>query len=374
VTGLPGADPVVAPAGAAGNGLRYVELNGHNAPRYSRDPRRTVLVIQPRVQIGTVPGVLRSLGFFMGRGLTQHGEDWAFCIRPQSGSGYRDWASNRMLVEHLEDTVLHRNRTHQLWGLKCPAGWPYLGRVAKLAHHSYFVFAVGDVLDYARVAGQYTGQVRQHVLVERLKECSRTLSHLDRHGYPALVYDAHSAGQHPDALLERLCDLLGLQPSEAQLAHARTLLYHPPGSGPAGQSSITGFVDSVDARSVVGWACASNDPERPVEVCLLLDGETAATERACLPRPDVRDAGRHPTGRCGYEFLLAEDRPIRVGQEVRVVECLQGEDLAKSGILFRPGLWEHIPYTSPDGQGPSGLGGRARALVRRITSLAGRRG
>jgi hypothetical protein len=368
------ADSHTNEASTASAGLRYVELNGHNAPRYSGDPRRTVLVIEPRVQIGTIPVVLQALGFFMGRGLTEPGEDWAFCIRPQSGWGYRHWAANRVLVEHLQDTVMHRNRTHERWGLKCPPGWPYLRRVAELAQHPYFIVAVGDVLDYARVAGQYTGQVRQHVLVMRLKECSRTLSFLDQHGYPAFVYDAGSALQHPDALLERLSSSLGLQPTEAQLERAKALLHQPPGSNPPGRSSTIGFVDSVESRRVAGWACDSTDPQRPLEVCLLLDGETVATEQALLPRPDVRDAGRHPTGCCGYQFVLAEDRAIRVGQEVRVVDRMQGEDLAKSGILFRPGIWKHIPYTSPQGRRPGGLGPSVRKLGRRITRLAERQG
>jgi hypothetical protein len=369
VTGSGPAEPRVAGATGGCPGLRYVELNSHNAPRYCPGPQRAVLVIEPRVEHGPIPGLLRALGFFTGWSLTRHGEDWAFCVGPPSGSTYRHLATRRMLLDHLQDSVAHRCRNHQLWALKCSSDWPYLTRVARLVENSYCIVAVGTVLDYARVAGQYTGQVRQHVLVERLREFSRLVSFLDRNGYPALVYDAPSAQDHPDALLERLCSLLRLQPSEAQLASARSLLRTEPGGGLPGPRSTEGFVDHVDPRRVVGWARSRNCPEHPVELCLMLDGEVAAVARAALFRPDVRNAGWHRTGLCGYEFVLPDDRRIQVGQEVRVVDREHGQDLAKSGILFRPGIWSCLPYTSPVVRWSTRPSTRMRAIGQRITSL-----
>ncbi|WP_155987005.1 hypothetical protein [Thioalkalivibrio sp. ALE11] len=75
-----------------------------------------------------------------------------------------------------------------------------------------------------------------------------------------------------------------------------------PDRGSAGQADILGWVDRVDRFGVVGWAAAPRNPGQTVEVLVVLDGLVVGRSRCEAFRPDVLEAGKHPTGLCGFAF------------------------------------------------------------------------
>ncbi|WP_026331425.1 sulfotransferase family 2 domain-containing protein [Thioalkalivibrio sp. ALE11] len=88
-----------------------------------------------------------------------------------------------------------------------------------------------------------------------------------------------------------------------------------PGAG--AEPEFLGWVDRADRFSVVGWAVAPRNPAQTVNVRLLLDGQLVGRARCDEFRPDVLEAGKHPTGACGFTFEWPRSA---VRQQLREVE------------------------------------------------------
>lgn len=70
----------------------------------------------------------------------------------------------------------------------------------------------------------------------------------------------------------------------------------------AKSGTLAGWVDRIDRFGVQGWAACSASTGRPLEVTFLLDGKEVGRARCDRFRPDVLEAGKHPTGVCGFDF------------------------------------------------------------------------
>jgi hypothetical protein len=64
-----------------------------------------------------------------------------------------------------------------------------------------------------------------------------------------------------------------------------------------------GYVEYVDAKTVIGWARSVRQPDAPVSVDVLIDGNLLTTEKANQFRQDLLEAGLW-TGRCGFNVPI----------------------------------------------------------------------
>jgi len=64
--------------------------------------------------------------------------------------------------------------------------------------------------------------------------------------------------------------------------------------------TVTGFVDRVTADYCAGWAFHPDAPRSPARIDVYVSGRYAGSTRAHHLREDVRAAGLHPTGLCGF--------------------------------------------------------------------------
>lgn len=75
-----------------------------------------------------------------------------------------------------------------------------------------------------------------------------------------------------------------------------------PGLEAGVEPEFYGWVDRVDRFGAVGWAVGRRNPAQPVDVEFLLEGSVVGRSRCEAFRPDVLEAGKHPTGICGFAF------------------------------------------------------------------------
>lgn len=80
---------------------------------------------------------------------------------------------------------------------------------------------------------------------------------------------------------------------------------------------IDGYIDKIVPRTVLGWAVCHGLQSAPT-VELFIDGRLVQTSVANLFRADVRDAGIHPTGWCGFRINLGIRERIAIDSEVDV--------------------------------------------------------
>src|ERR1700722_15581165 len=78
---------------------------------------------------------------------------------------------------------------------------------------------------------------------------------------------------------------------------------------------LRGFVDAVLPGQVRGWAMDGDDPDRVMDVFVMLDGEVISETQASLLRYDLRNAGVG-TGKYGFTAnfpkLIAAERLTEV--------------------------------------------------------------
>jgi len=85
----------------------------------------------------------------------------------------------------------------------------------------------------------------------------------------------------------------------------------------SGTKMPNGKVVRVEPEVVTGWAIGA-DPEQPIRVALLVNGVEVAQIVADKPRPELKERGLHPTGRCGFVFRFGSARRLQIGDQVMV--------------------------------------------------------
>ena len=90
------------------------------------------------------------------------------------------------------------------------------------------------------------------------------------------------------------------------IADTDTNLTNSPFSRPV-SPPLVGYFDAVEGPFAGGWLVNMHDPNKPLQVEALCDGDVIGSGLANLYRSDVENAGL-PTARCGFRLLL--DRPL----------------------------------------------------------------
>ena len=104
------------------------------------------------------------------------------------------------------------------------------------------------------------------------------------------------------------------------------------------QQSPRSWVSSIASQS--GRSQAGPPPRAAASLSLiikLLVDDVAVTQMYGNDlRPGTRDEGWHPTGHCGFSFLLDEAQAIAPGSVVRVLAGSDEVELTKSPWTFQP--------------------------------------
>lgn len=84
---------------------------------------------------------------------------------------------------------------------------------------------------------------------------------------------------------------------------ALTRLYYQLGKGLSlsGYSRFRGNLAPTDGVTIKGWA-TDYASYRPVKVQVFCDDQEVSQDIACLPRPDIKNAGLHISGYCGFSI------------------------------------------------------------------------
>ena len=126
---------------------------------------------------------------------------------------------------------------------------------------------------------------------------------------------------------------------------------------------IQGFLDNVSSSEVAGWV-ADTDHAKPVTVTLEVDGNIVGATEAREFRSATKHLGFHPTGHCGFRFLLGPADAIRPGSTVRVLVANVDAELGNSP-------WQYLPATRALYHARGESYGNARVFFMHIPKTAG---
>ena len=73
-------------------------------------------------------------------------------------------------------------------------------------------------------------------------------------------------------------------------------------------------VDVVNDEYISGWCINRLMPNRPVRLSFLMNGKLIGEVRCDNLRDDVKQAGLHTSGRCGFNFRFPEPLDLQSDQ------------------------------------------------------------
>jgi len=139
--------------------------------------------------------------------------------------------------------------------------------------------------------------------------------------HPVLLFSyEHVTKTDSDFFVDVLADYLSIELDPARKHSAVESI--DPARGYAGAPGIRGHIDHLSSGEIRGWVVDTRRPERSVTLKVRAADRIGATVQANIKRPDVRNAGFHRTGMCGFRVAFAE--PLRE-EELKTVNLMDAD-------------------------------------------------
>lgn len=293
--------------GTAGEFFVVRNLERLRNPEVADAPGRTIVILGTgRSGTTMTAGVLLTLGVEFGDDIDEKIEDRAINEAiVEVGRSFLLW---RILTLRRTFKRLMRERVERCgrWGFKAPLLTLVLFMVADLVPDPVYVVVTRNALDTSVGSAQSFGRSwRKALLAVSVMQLMLTTFALATRR-PVLLFSYERALRAPDRLVDALSDVLSIDADE-DMRH-RATAYVDPSKGYRPLRRLHGHVGALTPDQLRGWVRDVLDPGRSVDF-EVRDGETVlATGRADRLRPDVRAAGFHDTGRCGFDVRF--DPPL----------------------------------------------------------------
>lgn len=304
-------------------------------PSHDNEHKKTFIVLGcGRGGTSMTAGILRVLGVDMGERLTNTHEDLRFKLSLQLSIDPRIWLQNRLCWRRLKELVAERDREADLWGFKSVTAHTYIGRLAPLLRNPYYILVMRNPLDVAFSSERRKGRPWQEMLRLRLRIYRILARFVRRAERPAFVFSYDWALREPASFVDALAAFTGLAPSA--MARTRAIGFINRDRGYQQVRPVDGYIDEATPRFVRGWILTMGHPG-PLAIELVVDGAVVGETIADKPRLDVRRAGLHATGKCGFEFGLPPEKALAVGSEINVRVPEFDASLPAAVVIDRPG-------------------------------------
>jgi len=278
-----------------------------NAPATDTAEKTVVVVGVARSGTTMVASVLDALGVCRGEGLGPVLED----IQLSEAIERDDRATLRACARE-------RNQHYTIWGWKRPAAFEQVDIWRPEVRNPHVIAVYRDPFAIAnrnRISMLSDG-------VQAIRNANHALSRLTEFvastDLPILVCSYEKALMNHGTFVAAVDGFLGLGASsrwpQAQQAIGSTDAYLQASRITAAE----GYVDVVSREYCAGWTYYEVSPRRSVRVTVYVDGRPVGETLADARRPDVKQAGFHPTGKCGFYFYWPATETPAVGARVEV--------------------------------------------------------
>lgn len=285
----------------------------------------TVVLGGARSGTSLIAGAMHHLGVFMGE--------------KASPPVFEDLRLSRALEDRKSDriraTVREYAANHRQWGFKRPGAIDYFDRLEEALPARRYICIFRDIFATAN-------RNRLSVGLDMIKGLDRALQ--DNESLVRCVRSTSSSWmlcsyekilQRPREFIDALIAYAHLDVGED--AQRRALKFIRPDPVDYLDSSrntrAVGKLERVSANQVAGWVKYVNRDTDPV-VELFVNGNLVERQKAVSPRPDIKESGRHPTGRCGFEFRLKDELKSGDRVDVRVTDEIR--NLNPDPVTFQP--------------------------------------
>lgn len=281
-----------------------------NLPDELPEKKTVVVVGVARGGTSIVAGVLHHLGVFLG---TKYNppvfEDMRLSLAFEGKS-----------EESFEQVIDEYNRQHEVWGWKRPSTLHDLPRVASTLRNPLFIYIFRDLFS---IANRNSISMKSEIvggLQHALDDYAKILRFMATSKLPSMLVSSDKAVRYREALVDGVCQFVGLQPDPQQYEKAISFISPDPKqyleATRITRTRGTVNQDLLRTGLLRGWARAAYHAD-PVQVEVLVNNEMVATIMADIYREHLDKPEIHPTGMCGFEIDL-KTLGIKPNAEIRV--------------------------------------------------------
>jgi len=238
-------------------------------------------------------------------------------------------------LDIVRATVRAYSESHSNWGFKRPGAIEYFKLLESELPERRYIFVFRDIFATANRNRLSVGLDILKGLDRALDDNRRLVRHVQSTSSAWMLCSYDKILQRPEEFVEALIAYAHLDPSVEQRQKAVEFIRPDPVDYIENSRNTRGIgtLDQISARVVAGWAKYVNrDSDAVVE--LIINGKVVDSQKAVGEREDVKNAGRHPTGRCGFKFRL--DEPLQPGDKVEVRVSDEIRSLNPGPLTFKP--------------------------------------
>lgn len=238
-------------------------------------------------------------------------------------------------LDLVRKTVRDYSDAHASWGFKRPTAIDYFKLLESELPERRYIFVFRDIFSTANRNRLSVGLDIVKGLNRALDDNRTLVRHLQSTSCAWMLCSYDKILRRPEQFVETLIGYANLQPGDSQVKKALDFIRPDPVDyiESSRNTRAMGKLDQLSARVVAGWAKYINREIDPV-VELIVNGTLVDSQKATGQREDVKNAGRHPTGRCGFKFRLNE--ALQPGDQVEVRVSDEIRSLNPGSVTFKP--------------------------------------
>jgi len=286
-------------------GIGFIRVDGN-----SEKEEKTLIVLGvARGGTSLIAGSLAQMGVYMGSAGKPVFED----VRLANAFEKRNFKEAKRIIEEY-------NRSHAVWGFKRPSSISYAKRLVKYTRNPVLLIIFKDLFAIAnrnRISmklGLIPG------LNKAMKDYSDIIRIINRRYCDMYLFSYEKVMNNKTLLIEELAKVASVECTEEVMKKVSDFIEpdSPHYLKNTRINRVSGKVDRHAGNVVSGWATISHR-KKAAEVELHINGACIQTTTADLDRPDIKAAGLHPTGRCGFRFVLEKEKHPGPSDSVQVM-------------------------------------------------------
>lgn len=291
-------------------GIGFIRVNDS-----AKQPQRTLIVIGvARGGTSLIAGALSHMGVFMGKAGEPVFED-VHLAHAFEAKRYRQ--ASKIITDY--------NEAHAIWGFKRPASIRYIKRLVKSVRNPVFLIIFKDLF---AIANRNKISMKLGIipgLNKAMKDYNAIIGLVNKRYGDMYLFSYEKVMQNKMLLIEALAKVAGKECSDDLTQKILTFIEpdSPHYLKNTRLNKVMGRVDHQWKQTVSGWAAIANRQE-PAVVELHINGRYIDIATADRFRPDTKDTGQHPTGRCGFAFDLPPALALKPSDEIHIV-VINGE-------------------------------------------------
>ncbi len=286
-------------------GIGFIEVN-----KSTQQIKKTLIVIGvARGGTSLIAGSLDHMGIFTG---------------DSSGNPvYEDLRLAKAFEEgeyaRAQEIINDYNSRFDVWAFKRPASVQYLTKLISMTRNPVLLIVFRDIFSIANRNKLSMKMGLVPGLQKALHDYNDIVEIIGKRYCDMYFFSYDKVMIHKELFIKELSELSSATCTSDTYAKVSEFI-QPDSASYLKNTRINkaiGRIDNCTRRVVSGWAAITNN-KHVVELELHVNGHFVSAMQADLLRADVERAGLHPTGECGFKFLLDDNQLLNNGDTVQI--------------------------------------------------------